>query len=147
MAQPPYSFEEANRQMWRWLTANGTTDPAAISPTMAASVSVTTGTAPIVSFTAQSALNTFGTALDNTIARSQHSLFVVTGALVSAGVVTLQGSNDGTNFYSTAGTVTTVAASTAYAVAVANFPFRYIRAAITTLLVGGTCTAYVASAP
>lgn len=147
MVVSAYSVEEAWRQMWRWVTAGGTTDPAVTSPLMSASVSVTTGTAPIASFTTQSALNTFGTALDNTVARSQHSLFVVTGALVSAGVVTLQGSNDGTNFYSTAGTVTTVAASTAYAVAVANFPFRYIRAAITTVLVGGTCTAYVASAP
>jgi hypothetical protein len=101
---------------------------------------------PFQSFSAQSALNTTGQALDNVEARPQHSLFVTTGAGVSAGVVTLQGSNDGANWFNTSCTVTTNAANATFAAALANFPFQFVRAAITTGVTGGSVTAWVASA-
>lgn len=87
-----------------------------------------------------------GLALDNGASKANHSLVVVTGAGVSAGVVTLQGSNDGSNWFSTASTVTTNAANATFAVGLAAFPFQWVRAAITTIITGGTITAIVASA-
>lgn len=101
---------------------------------------------PFVSFTTQSVLNTAGNALDNIVARPNHSLFVVSGAGVSAGVVTLQGSNDNVNWFNTTATVTTNAASATFTAAVATFPYRWVRATITTGITGGTVTATVASA-
>lgn len=107
----------------------------------------TLGKEPFVSFTNQSALNTFGTPIDNVVARNYHSLFVMTGAGVSAGVVAIQLSNDGVNWVSPASnTVTTNAASTPFTVTVGPSPFQYARAAITTVITGGTVTATVASA-
>lgn len=84
--------------------------------------------------------------LDNGIPHASHSLVVTTSAGVSGGVVTLQGSHDGTNWFSTAGTVTTNAASTVFAVAVANFPYQFVQAKITTVISGGTISATVQSA-
>lgn len=101
---------------------------------------------PQTSLTNQSATSAVSAVLDNGGARAQHCLWVVTGAGVSAGVVTLQGSNDGTNWFSTATTVTTNAANTTFAAALANFPFAYVRALITTTITGGTISASVASA-
>ena len=86
-----------------------------------------------------------GTVLNNGVARSNHTLLVITGTGVSGGVVTLVGSNDGTNFYTTSTTVTTSAASTVYAANLANFPFQYVAAKITTAITGGTITAEVTS--
>ena len=109
-------------------------------------MALVSATSPLVSLTAQSATTAVPAALDNGAAKANHSLFVVSGTGVSAGVVTLQGSNDGVNWFSTATTVTTNAASTAFAAGLANFPFQYVRAAITTTITGGTVTATVASA-
>lgn len=108
-------------------------------------LSVANGSAPVTAFTSQSAGGTNGATVDNGVARSNHTLFVMTGAGVSAGVVTLQGSNDGVNWFSTTCIVTTIAATTPYAAALANFPFRYVRASITTVITGGTVTATTAS--
>lgn len=104
------------------------------------------GAPPYQSLNAQSATTATPNVLDNTFAKAQHSLFVVSSAGVSAGVVTLQGSNDNVNWFSTTATCTTNAASSAFAANLANFPFQYVRAAITTTITGGTVTAYVASA-
>ena len=98
-----------------------------------------------VSLSAQSALNTQGSTADNGVARANHSLFVVTSAGVSAGVVTLMGSNDNVNWFATACTVTTNAASSAFAANLQNFPYRYVAAKITTGIIGGTVTATTAS--
>lgn len=103
--------------------------------------------APLLSLNAQSANNTTGGTLDNTVPKPCHSLYVVSSAGVSAGVVTLEGSNDGgTTWFDTTATVTTNAASTAFAAALANFPLQMVRAKITTGITGGTVSAYVASA-
>jgi hypothetical protein len=119
---------------------------ASANPTTATGVAVVAnGIAPLSSFSAQSAVNTTGSALDNGVARANHSLWVVAGAGVSGGVVTLMGSNDGVNYFATSCTVTTSSASTAYAANLANFPFRYVLAKITTAITGGTVSASVAS--
>lgn len=109
------------------------------------SAPVTQGS-PYLSLDTVSANNTVGATLDNVQAHPQHSLFVVSSAGVSAGVVTLQVSNDGVNWFSTASTVTTNAASTAFVATLANSPFQFVRAKITTGITGGTVSAYVASA-
>jgi hypothetical protein len=109
-------------------------------------MTIVTGGVPQQSLLNQSATTAVGGVLDNGAARANHSLFVVSGAGVSAGVVTLQGSNDGVNWFSTAATVTTAAASSTFAVGLTAFPFQFVRAAITTIITGGTITATVASA-
>ena len=53
-----------------------------------------------------------GTALNNGVAYSNHNMVVTTGAGVSAGTVTLMGSNDNVNWFATTATVSTIAAST-----------------------------------
>lgn len=47
MAQPAYNTEEAQRQLWSWLTANGANDPSATSPTVTEGLS-STGTVTAV---------------------------------------------------------------------------------------------------
>jgi hypothetical protein len=105
------------------------------------------GFLPVQSLAAVSAIQN-GTALDNQGVRNNHSIVVTTSAGVSAGVVALQGSQDGVNWITTALTsVTTAAATTTYLGTVVSLtPLRYLRAAITTTITGGTITAYVASA-
>lgn len=113
---------------------------------LGAQLEVVTGIPPLQSFAAQSAGGTNGTALDGGNVRSNHSLFVVASAGVTAGVITLQGSNDGgVTWFNTSCTVTTNAAG-AFASNLQGFPFRYIRASITTAITGGTVTAYISSA-
>lgn len=101
-----------------------------------------------LSLNAQSATSAVPGFLDNVEPRPQHSLFVVAGAGVSAGVVAIQISNDGVNWSNPGASAVSVTTSApgAYAINVANFPAQYVRAAITTTITGGTVTAYVASA-
>ena len=102
-------------------------------------------TAAVTSLNAQSAVQT-GAVLDNVWFQSNHSIVVTTGAGVSAGVVALRGSHDGVNWTTTPlASITTAAASTVYAGNSASFPFRYLRADITTVISGGTVTATIAS--
>ena len=96
------------------------------------------------SLTAQSSIQQ-GSTLNNGVARANHTLAVTTGTGVSGGVVTLMGSNDNVNFFTTSATITTSAASTVYAVNLANFPFQYVAAKITTAITGGTISATVTS--
>jgi hypothetical protein len=58
----------------------------------------------------------------------------------------LQGSNDNLNWFTTTASITTNAASTVFAAALATFPFQFIRANCSTAITGGTVTAVVASA-
>jgi len=104
------------------------------------------GTSPQVTLTAQSAINTNGVFLDNGRVVTSHSLQVNTGAGVSGGVVSLQVSLDGTNWFTTTATITTSAASTCYMVGLTAFPAQYVRATISTGITGGTVSALVASA-
>lgn len=103
------------------------------------------GSLPMVSIAAQSAANTIGSTIDMGAARLNHALFVVSGAGVSAGVITLLGSNDGVNFITTATTVTVSAANTPYQAVLTNTPYRYLAAKITTVITGGTVTATISS--
>ena len=104
------------------------------------------GIQPFTSMSAVSAVSN-GTGVDGGICRLNHSMAVTTSAGVSAGVVQLQGSFDGTNWFNFPGTssVTTNAATTTFAATV-TCPARFVRAAITTIITGGTITAVVASA-
>lgn len=86
-------------------------------------------------------------AADFNTAHNNHSMVVTSSSGVSGGVVNLELSHDGTNWYAPASnTVTASAASTVYAVAVTGFPARFVRARISTLISGGTVTVSVASA-
>jgi hypothetical protein len=101
---------------------------------------------PLPSLTNVSAVGA-GTALDSGIARAYHAMVVTTSAGVTGGVVQLQGSLDGTNWFNLPGTssVTTSAASTTTA-ATATCAARFIRAAVTTAITGGTVSAVVGMA-
>jgi hypothetical protein len=104
------------------------------------------GNPPQLAFAAQSAINSAGV-LDNGIARAYHTLVVQSGASVSAGVVAIELSNDGTNWYAPASnSVTTSAQNTTYSVTVGPLAFEYVRARISTAITGGTVTATLASA-
>jgi len=131
--------------LWNGSTFDRTKGASANPTSGTGVVAVANGVAPLLSLNAQSSNGTLGTVLDNGVARANHSLWVLTSTGVSAGVVTLMGSNDGTNYFATATTATTSSASTAYSVALTNFPYRYLAAKITTGITGGTVTAYVAS--
>jgi hypothetical protein len=102
----------------------------------------TLGIAPAVSFTAKSTTGA-GTALDGLSVRSAAVLVVSTSAGVSAGSVALQGSLDGTNWFSLGSAVTTSAASTTTQVVVSSAFSRYVRANVATAITGGTVTASV----
>jgi hypothetical protein len=102
----------------------------------------TQGQRPAVSLTAQSSVQN-GTALDGGVVRANAVIAVTTSAGVSAGAVQLQGSLDGVNFYNLGSAVSTTTASTTTAVLVQNAYARYVRAAITTVITGGTVTVSV----
>ena|ERR1700757_3470773 len=105
---------------------------------------VVNGALPITSLSAVSATGG-GTALDNTVARSNHNLVITTSAGVSAGAVKLEGSLDNSNWFQLVAPITTAAATTTYQGAVANIPARYVRANVSTTITGGTVTVLVAS--
>jgi hypothetical protein len=112
------------------------------------------GPVPTLSLSAVSAVQN-GLMLDNTGVRNNHSMVVIVSAGFSTGVVTLQGSQDNVNWFtlviaSNTGTSPAVAppltASNSFIYTATLTPVRYLRAAITTVIVGGTISAYVASA-
>lgn len=110
--------------------APGTADTAA---SLSAFTSIPAGTSGL----------TTGTALDNGTLRSNHSVFVTAAGAPTAGVVTLQVSQDGTNWFSSTTTLTIAAVgvqSTSLAVVA-----RYVRASITTAITGGTVLCTVGS--
>ncbi|HZY60578.1 MAG TPA: hypothetical protein VFE56_12500 [Candidatus Binataceae bacterium] len=102
----------------------------------------TLGIAPAVSFTAKSATGP-GTALDGLAVRANAVMVVTTSAGVSAGSVRLQGSLDGTNWFSLGSAVSTTAASTTTQVVVTGAYARYVRANVATAITGGTVAASV----
>lgn len=98
---------------------------------------------PLASLTAAAAIAP-GQALDNGYPRANHSLIVVTSAGVTGGVVQLQGSHDGQNYANLGAGITTNAASSVFQLA-AQAAMRYLRAAISTAIIGGTVNATIAS--
>jgi hypothetical protein len=101
------------------------------------------GLPPAISLNAISAVGP-GTALDGIVCRNAAIMVVTSSAGVSAGSVQLQGSLDGTNWYSLGSAVTTSTASTTFAPVVVTGAFtRYVRANIATAITGGTVTVTV----
>jgi hypothetical protein len=69
-------------------------------------------------------------------------MVVTSSAGVSAGAVQLQGSLDGVNYFNMGNPLTTNAANTTFPpVVVSNQPCRFLRAAVVTLITGGTVSA------
>ena len=105
---------------------------------------VNAGSATLVSLGAVSALGA-GAVLDNGAARSNHCLVVESSAGVTAGAVQLEGSLDNVNWYDLGAAVSTDAASTVFPPVFVTGATRYLRAAITTAITGGTVSASVVS--
>ena len=104
----------------------------------------TTGAGPVQSLAAQSATTATPVVFDAGTVRPNATLVVTTGTGVSAGVVQLQASNYGVNFWNVASSsITTSAASTTSQVTSTAAFGRYFQAKITTAITGGTVTAWV----
>jgi len=102
----------------------------------------TLGIEPVVSLSAVSAVGA-GTALDGAVVRSTAVLAVTTSAGVTAGAVQLEGSLDGSHWFNLGSAQSTTTASTTTQTVVSSAAARYVRAAITTAITGGTVTAWV----
>lgn len=107
---------------------------------------VATGVPVVTSLAAGTSATGAGTALNGNLPHNNHTLVVLTSAGVTAGAVQLQGSLDNVNWFNLGSALSTTAATTVYSVSVANTPFQYIRANVTSTITGGTITAWVASA-
>jgi hypothetical protein len=103
----------------------------------------TTGVAPLVSLSAKSATSSVPVALDGVVIRQNAVMVVTTSAGVSAGSVQMQGSLDGTNWFSIGSPVTTSAASTTTVATSTSAFARFVRAVIATTITGGTVTVSV----
>lgn len=103
------------------------------------------GTTPVASFVAASAVSN-GSVLAGGVVRLNHAMVVVASAGVSAGAVKLQGSLDGINWFDMPATssVTLTTPGTSLITPPAC-PAAYVRAAITTLVTGGTVGVMVGS--
>jgi hypothetical protein len=104
----------------------------------------TSGVAPVVSLAGKSATSSVPVVLDGTVVRTNATMVVTSSSGVSAGAVTLQGSLDGTNWFALGSAVSTSSASTTFTPVVqTGVLVRYVRAAITTTITGGTISAVV----
>jgi hypothetical protein len=102
----------------------------------------TSGIAPLVN--SLNAVTTgAGTALDGVVVRQNAVATFTTSAGTSAGACQLFGSLDGVNFVALGSPVTTATASTTFTQVVQNCFMRYIRAQVTTTVVGGTVSASI----
>ena len=107
----------------------------------------TTGVGPVQSLSAVSATTATPVVLDAGTVRPNATLVVTTSSGVSAGVVALQASMDGVNFWNVpSASITTSAASTTSQVTSASAYGRYFRAVITTAVTGGNVIAWIAAA-
>lgn len=103
------------------------------------------GIAPVVSLSAKSATTSTPVVLDALAVRSAAVMSTTTSAGVSAGNVQLQGSLDGTNWFNLGSALSTTSASTTTQTVVSSAYARFIRAAITATITGGTVTVSVAA--
>lgn len=107
----------------------------------------TLGVGPVKSLAAQSATTATPVVLDAGTVRPNATLVVTTSAGTSGGVVQLQASMDGVNFWNvSSASITTSAASTTSQVTSTSAYARYFQAKITTAVVGGTVNAWIAAA-
>jgi hypothetical protein len=103
----------------------------------------TYGIAPLQSLNAVSATGG-GVSLDGQVTRQNATMVVNSSAGVSAGSVQMQGSLDGTNWFSLGSAVSTTTASTVFTpVVVQNAYVRFVRANVATAITGGTISAVV----
>lgn len=126
---------------------NGTIDAigAILDSNSVPALHVVAGGEPFTSIATSAGLGV-GTAYDNGATRSNHAMLVVSGAGVTAGAVQFEGSFDNVSWFNMGAAVNTDTASTVFPpVVVSGQPVRYLRAAITTAITGGTITALVAS--
>lgn len=132
----------ATANAWPMKISNGTStaDLAPASPSALGNALLVTGGVLTASTTlsAASAVSN-GTAVDYGSAKSNFTLVVVASAGVSAGVVALEVSHDGTNWYRHTTTVTTSAPGVSQTT-MTGFAFRHARGVITTTITGGTVT-------
>lgn len=117
-----------------------TADVALPGPNLGAGLVTTTGT--IVATTTLNAVSAAGagTVADFGAAKANISLVVIASSGSTAGTVALQVSQDNTNWYQHITTISTTAPGV-YQTSTNNLAFRYARANITSLIVGGTVTA------
>lgn len=84
------------------------------------------------------AINSLGNILDNGVPRSSHTMTYIASGANTAGVITLMGSLDGSNFFAMPGTSTITTNGTSQVISITGIPFRYVRVKITTGITGGT---------
>jgi hypothetical protein len=103
----------------------------------------TMGVGPLQSLTGVSATSAVPVVFDAGTVRPNATLVVTASSGVSAGVVALQASMDGVNFFAVpSATITTSAAGTSQVTSTSAFA-RYFQAKITTTVTGGTVNAWV----
>lgn len=105
---------------------------------------VAVGAGPVTSLSAATTGN--GTALNGGAPHSNHVMVATTSSGVSAGAVQLQGSLDNVAWVSLGSPLTCAVASTTSAQAQTAQPYQYLRAVVTTTVVGGTVTVLIAQA-
>lgn len=86
-----------------------------------------------------------GAALDNKSCRANHTCTVLSSAGVTAGTVQLEGSLDGASWFNIGAALNINAANTVFSVSASGVAARFIRAAITVAITGGTATATIGS--
>lgn len=119
-------------------TAGSTANIALPGPNLGAGLVTTTGTLiSSATLAAQSATGA-GTVADFGSAKQSITIAVTASAGVSAGVVSLEVSQDNTNWFSTAGGALTAPGVTSTTV---NGAWRYARGNVTTTITGGTVSA------
>lgn len=94
---------------------------------------------------AQSAINTTGK-YDGNVAHLYHTLTVLAGTGVSAGVVAILVSPDGQNWYAPSSNSVTTSAAGVSSVTVGPIAAQFAQAKITTGITGGTVSAWVSAA-
>lgn len=126
------------------VTQGGNTANVAVpGPNLGAGLVTTTGTLiSSTTLTAQSATGA-GTVADFGSAKQHVTIAVTAGAGVSAGVVSLEVSQDNTNWFATAGGALTAPGVTSTTVTGA---WRYARGNVTTTITGGTVSATLMAA-
>lgn len=101
------------------------------------------GLPPVTSLSSVSTVSA-GTVLDGVVIRPNAVMVVNSSAGVSAGAVQLQGSLDGTAWFDLGSAVSASSASTVFDPVVETGVYvRYVRAAVTTAITGGTVSATV----
>jgi hypothetical protein len=117
-----------------------TADVALPGPNLGAALVTTTGTILATTTLSAASATGAGSVADFGSAKANVSLVVIASAGTTAGAVALEVSQDNTNWYRHITSIDTTAPGV-FQTSTNNLAFRYARANITTLIVGGTVTA------